>query len=373
MPTDPTGREPYTPVKVADTSATERASFRRCRRQWFLNVVHRLQSVDGNENFWLGTLVHSGLEGYYQWRLEHPEVDARDAAGLEPAVAQAAEWYQREYDKAMLALAETLGFLWANVAPRYDELGQLGWDMLDAYFEREPKDPIYETVVDVERRVYVPITSPSGRRVGRLSVRTDLVGRTQGALGVADHKTASREASTAQLDIDDQLTAEVYAVWKTSGEFPEEATYNVLMKKVPFPPKRLKDGKGGVVKLSKDLSQPTTYDLYKEEVKKYGLPLPEYAEVLAYFYEQERSGNSPFFRRERVLRTPHQMRSFEENLREEWRDMRAVAAHPERAYPNPSPFNCPSCPVKLACLNMMDDGDVEAIVKATYVVGDPRR
>jgi hypothetical protein len=373
MPTDPTGLEHQTPTKIKDTSATERGVFRKCRRQWLLSTVHRLQSAEGNENFWLGTLVHTGLEGYYRWRMEHPRVPASDARALAPAAQAGLDRYQEAYDESISGIAKELGFLWENVAARYEELGQLGYDMLAAYFEREPKDPIYDTIVDVERRVFVPITSPSGRRVGRLSVMTDLVGRRDGALGVADHKTASREASASQLDLDDQLTAEVFAVWKTRGEFPEEATYNVLMKKVPQPPKRLKDGKGGAPRLSQDKTQLTTYELYLEAINELGISVVDYQDTLNYYWEQEQSGESPFFRRERVLRTEYQMASFEANLREEWRDMRAVALHPERAYPSPSPFSCPSCPVRLVCVTMMDDGDVSAIIQAGYVVGDPRR
>ena len=219
MPTDPTGREHLTPVKISDTSATERAVFRKCRRQWLLGTVHRLQSVEGNENFWLGTLVHTGLEGYYRWRKDNPRVRADDRARLASATDAGLLAYQSAYNKAIDALADSLGFLWDGVSSHWEELGQLGYDMLEAYFEREPNDPIYDTILDVERRVYVPIRSTSGKAVGKLSVMADLVGRRDGSLGVADHKTASREASAAQLDLDDQLTAEVYAVWKSSGEF----------------------------------------------------------------------------------------------------------------------------------------------------------
>ena len=116
-----------------------------------------------------------------------------------------------------------------------------------------------------------------------------------------------------------------------------------------------------------------TFELYLAAIEEYGLSVADYADILTHFKEQDSSGESPFFRRERVLRTPDQVASFEVNLREEWRDMRAVAAHPERAYPNPSPFNCPSCPVRLACLTIQDAGDVEAIIKASYVVGESRR
>jgi hypothetical protein len=374
---EPTGREPYTPVIVKDTSATERAAFRRCRRQWFLGVVQHLENVEGNQNYWLGTLVHKGLEAYYsvlrdrKWRsdLDYSIRAATHQAAIEYAFDEYMVWYHA----SLITLEDTLGFLWSSVEPTYFELGQLGFDMLVAYFNREQDEPLFDEIIDVEQRIAVPIRTPGGRKVGVLSVTTDLVGRRNGILSTADHKTASREMSESQLDLDDQLTAEVYAVWLSRGEFPEEAVYNVLMKKVAVPPKRLQDGKGGVVRLSKDKSQPTTYLLYKAELEKHHLPVQDYEDVLEHFWNQEQSGESPFFRRSRVLRSEAQMASFETNLYHEWRDIKRVAAHPEQAYPNPNVMNCMGCSVKIICMAMQDDGDVESVMKAGFIVGDPRR
>lgn len=384
MPNDPTGIEWRTPVLIKDTSATERAKFRRCRRDWFLSTVHRLGSVEGNDNFWLGTLVHAGLERYYKtlkdnsWRSTMP-LD-RQLVIHEHATEEALAWYQEVYNAEILKIEKQLGYIWTMVQQKWEDLGQLGWEMIAGYLEREITDPVFEEVVDVERRVFVAIRSPAGRKVGTLAVMADLVGRRQGRLGVCDHKTASREMSASQLDLDDQLTAECYAGYIHYGEFPEEAVYNVLLKKVARPPKRLKDklipkklGGGTTPALSKDKDQPTTHKLYVEALDELGLDHADYQEFLDFLREREATGEPMFFRRDRVLRSEAQLASFEANLYEEYRDMKAVAAHPERAYPNPSPFNCPSCPVKLICLTIQDDGDVSAIIQANYIVGDPRR
>lgn len=369
MPTLPTGLEPKTPVIIRDTSATERAAFRRCRRSWFLGVVHRLYVVEGNQNFWFGTLVHAALEEFYRALLENGGQD------YDSASARSLDVYQLEYDKSLVPIREHMGFLWSNVEPTYRELGEMGIEMLQAYFDRERRDPIFDEIVEVERRVWVPIRDPRRRVVGYLSVRTDLVGRRRGRLGVADHKTASREMDERQLDLDDQLSAEVYAVWKSRDdqEFPEDAVYNVLYKRVPRAPKQLKPGKDGKVKLSKDKSQGTTYDLYIEEIHRLGLDAEDYEDILQTLYNIEQAGESQFYKRTRVTRNAAQMSSFEKNLYQEYRDMKVVASQPERAYPNPSPFSCPSCSVRLVCLAMNDGGDVEALIKASYVVGDPRR
>ena len=367
MPTEATGLEHLTPVRVHATTATERASFRRCHRQWFLSVVHHLESFGGSTNLWLGTIVHSGLQAYYEYLRDHGMDDTTEAK------QHALDAYETVYGESIVELKRRLGIAWDNASQQYYDLGELGFGMLDGYFDREVSDPIVDEIVDVERRVFVPIRrTPETRKLGTLSVRTDLVGRRAGVLVTVDHKTASRDFSDAQLDLDDQLTAEVYATWVDSGEFPDEAYYNALFKKVPGPPKRLKDGKGGVPRLSTDKTQSTTYALYLAELKSLGLSPADYAEFLDYLNDQESSEESPFYRRVGVIRTPQQMASFEVNLFYEFMDMRRVAAHPETAYPNPTPLNCASCPVKLVCLTMSDDGDVESIIKADYVVADPR-
>lgn len=351
-----TGQEPWTPVRISAVSATERASFRRCRRQWLLTVVHRLQEPGGNVNFWLGTLVHVGLEAYYRELMEGLPVESAETGCLDA--------YQHAYDASLDGLRADLGFLWPTAEPMYREIGEMGLAMLEGYLENERRDPVGEEVVQVERRVFVPIRSEGGRRIGALAVQTDLVVRRRGRLAVVDHKTAAQAMSDAQLDLDDQLTAEVYAVWLDSGEMPSEAVYNTLLKRVPEPPKLLKSGK-----LSVDRQAPTTYDLYVAEVDRLGLSRNDYAEHLAWLAAE---GSSRFFRREAVFRNAAQMASFEQNLREEFRDMRAVALHPGRAYPSPSAFACPGCPVRAVCQAMMDGGDASALIQENLVVGEPR-
>jgi hypothetical protein len=222
--------------------------------------------------------------------------------------------------------------------------------------------------------VNVPIINPAGRKAGVLSVQADAVGTKNGDLAVCDHKTASSNMPSAHLDIDDQLTAEVYSWWKAKGQCPDVAIYNVSLKKAPKPPKRLQDDKKtGRPKLSKAKNQLTTGKMYRDEIARLGLDISDYADILTELQEREESGEDSLFRREATFRTPSQMTAFERNLFEEWRDMKAVAAHPERAYPNPTSMNCQSCPVRAICTTMMDDGDVSAIIKAGYIVADPRR
>ena len=361
MPTEPTGEEPYTPVKIKTTSATERSSFRRCRRQWFLTVVHRLDPQEGNVNFFLGTLFHVALEKYYTALKRGKSLDEAEDAGLDA--------YKLAYELEMDAIRDQLGFAFNYAQPLWEETADLGWDMVINYFAQEQKEPLLDEVIAVEFRVEIPILSPKGRKTdGRLSVQADVVGRLKGNLRVVDHKSATRDYPSAMMELDDQHTAEAYSWWKHSGEFPDEVVRNIAKKRVPEPPRLIR--KGTALSVSK--SQYTTSEMFEQAIIDNGFSRLDYAAHLEWLRQQEREG-SKFFTREVTFRSPDQMASFEQNLYQEWRDMRLVAREPERAYPNPSTFNCPSCSVKAVCMAMQDGGDAAAIIKAGYVVADARR
>lgn len=366
MSSDPTGLEHITPVRIKSTSATERGGFRKCRRQWFLATVHRLDSNESNVHFFLGTIYHKGLEAYYLAQKSGASRDDCEVAALDA--------YQDAFSDAIDKVEEQLGIAASIGLPAFREAGELGFEMLQNYVERERLDPLFDEVVAVEFRVNVAIRNPKGRKVGILSVQADVVGRKDGELKVADHKTASRVMPSSHLDLDDQLTAEVFAWWQASGEFPERAVYNVSYKKRVGPPEALKKpDKFGRPKLSKARNQATTAALYKQEIHRLGLDFAEYADILEVLEERERNGEDTLFRREEVFRTPGQMAAFERDLFEEWRDMKAVALHPERAYPNPTSMNCSGCPVRAICTTIQDDGDVSAIIQAGFIIADPRR
>jgi hypothetical protein len=330
-----------------------------------MSTVHRLTSNQGNVNFFLGTIYHAALAAYYSAQYSGEETEAREAMSLDT--------YQEEYDSQVRTLSESLGPVWSHIEPTFREAGELGLEMLQNYLERERLDPLLDEVSAVEFRVNVPITHPlSGEKVGVLSVQADVVGVKDGELVVADHKTASRVMPSSHLDLDDQLTAEVYSWWKASGDFPERAIYNVSYKKTLGPPKHLKGSKSQPVKLSKAKGQATTADLYRAEIARLGLNVGDYVDILTAL-ESQSDDDSRLFRRESVFRTPGQMAAFERDLYYEWTDMQQVALEPERAYPNPTSMNCSGCGVRAICTTLQDGGDHEAIIKAGYTIAEPRR
>jgi hypothetical protein len=323
-------------------------------------VVHRLDQQEGNINFFLGTLFHKALEVYYKSLKAGLPRDQAEDTGLDA--------YQDAYDREVAKMKDQLRFAWQYAEPMWKEAGELGFEMANNYFIQERDNPLLDEVLDVEVRVTIPIKSEKGRRIGWLSVQTDVTGRKDGQFRVVDHKSASRDMPSTQVDQDDQLSAEAFAVWKHTGEFPDEVVYNVAKKKTPVPPRLINKGKA----LSKAKGQDTTSDLYETAITENGFDRMDYVEHLQWLRDQERAGGR-FFRRDVTFRTLDQLESFERNLREEWKDMRAVAASPVRAYPNPSAFNCPSCPVRAICMAIEDGQDYETLIQAGYVIADPRR
>lgn len=359
-----------TPVVLKETSVTERADFRQCRRKWFLGTVKRLTPPGGAMYFWFGNLGHYALEHYYLGAMPDEKVED-EGMTLEAREVYAREAYEHYLEDSLKELRKELGFLWESVKDEYNDMAEKGRAILEGYFRMERETRSFGRVIAVEERFRVTIRNENGRVFPgspELTARFDLVTEqedNEDDVSVIDHKFLGSKHSSAYLDIDDQLTGYAYVWWRATGILPRRQIYNVLLKKAPGPPRLLKNNT-----LSTAKDQNTTYSLYLAEIKRLGLSRVDYAEHLAYL---KGKGWDDFYIQEGVFRNMAQLEQFELNLAYEWRDMRSVAAHPETAYPSPSAFNCPGCPVKLICATMQDGGDVEAIIEAQFTTAPERR
>lgn len=350
------------PVKLMETSVTERADFRTCRRRWFLNTVKRYTPIGGAPYFWFGNLIHYALEHYYLGIMED-DPDPEEYGRLA---------FQKFFKESILGedgIKAQLGFLWEQAHEEYESMAAMGEAMLDGYFRMERETGTMGKPIAVEERYRVPIVTLAGRALPgtpMLTGRFDLVVEwDDGSIWVVDHKALSSKHSSSYLDIDDQLTGYAYVYYRATGTFPRGQVYNVLLKKAPHPPKLLQSGK-----LSMARDQATTYSLYLGEIKRLGLNRADYAEHLQWL---KGKGWGDFYVQEGVFRNMAQLRRFEHDLYYEWMDMRDVAAHPDKAYPSPSSINCPGCPVRLICAAMQDEGDVDAIIGQQFSIAPVRR
>jgi RecB family exonuclease len=315
MPTPPTGLEPWTPVAIKTISVTERADFRKDRRQWFLHSVHRLEGPGAAIYFQFGTAMHLALEAFHT----QPEDGNKIAAAL---VAFHTAWTIAQ-QKAEVEL----GFLWPYAKDEWDEHTELGEAMLNGYYQADFQAgkpfndyPLLGKTTATEQRYTVRIPGTTGKLTGKIDLLTEPA---PGEIRAMDHKNLSTQNNPADLDLDDQLTAYAWLYRQATGRRLDSVGHNVLIKKLPL----TKSGK------------PTTSILFVRDI---------------------------------TFRTEAQLAEFEKNLVQEWRDMKRVAAHPEMAYPNNTAINSRGCPVHSICIAMANQEDTEGIIRAGYVVGDPR-
>lgn len=313
---------------MAVIHVTERARFKGCRRSWHFQDKECLQRpVDRMDARWIGRGIHAGLAGYYLGK--DPIVSFHDWLD--------AKLSQSEHDATVL-----------------EEIVTLVGGILLGYIEYARANDSFD-VVAVEESFTVPIPGTRNRLVGTL----DLVVRDRGKLWVIDHKSVRTFVSPDTLDLDDQMTAYLYLVWKHFGEMPKGAIYNQLRKKLPVEPLLLKSGQA----LSRDKSIDTTTEKYLAAIRAHGFDSEEYADIL------EKVACNEFFRREIIPRNTNELQTFEENLVFESREM---ASKQTPIYPNPS-RDCIYCDYIQLCKAQNERGDVESLKKALFVVEAGRR
>lgn len=230
--------------------------------------------------------------------------------------------------------------------------------VLDNFLLYEQTNPLEGEVVGVEKRLTRAVdpgadTFDSESLSGMyLSGMIDLlIRRDDGKLWVVDHKILG-EWSLSQkpeeiLDIDEQLTAYAWLVWKAYGELPGGVIYNILPKRVVTPPDPLK--RGG---LSKSKSQSTTAELYMQAVLNAGLKLEDYEDIIQYF----RDNPAQIVIREQSSRSLRELEMFERRLISRMESVRYMLQE-EDFYPSPSIYKCGWCPFVAACKMKMEGSD----------------
>jgi hypothetical protein len=387
-----------------DISVTERGSFRSCRRRWRLEVIDNLTPKAPAWAFAFGTGIHSALETYYEIAAGRVKRSKRTRDPLQLVLARFDQWY-KEMDKEQALL---LGSLYTDAAK--DELWDirnLGMTMLTNYAEYSNNiaetDPWEIIAIEgrgadklgtgdlkgypksakphiSEGRVLVPIVHPITKKpltgVPYLSGRIDLIVERRGKLWVVDHKTTATSPSDRGIDFEDQITGYSYIVWRLTGALVRGTIFNYLVKQVPKEPRRVQPSKNNPMGLSTAIDQLCLARDYRQALIDDGLMVKGhiasekhaacYAALLA-------TGWDPYFKRFEVQRNMHEIQSFERRLYQEYEDMREVYGDEDRAYPNPSVWHCPSCPVAPICQAMEDGSDVEGIIESRYMQAPDRK
>ena len=403
--------------EVLDISATERSTFKTCRRRWELQVLENLQPViPPTFEYEFGAGIHRALEAYYFNVANIPAYpDAKETyeRPLEGALTAWDDWYQ-ETDKRFATAKEYDSEIIDQALNKLVELADLGEEMLRGYHRYsdehddftihaiegmltpagqswlkkhwEDREHIADnskngvTYHEPSRRLLVPILNPKtqlpapGNPV--LSCRLDLVVNKidpgNRGIWIYDHKSAASIPSDRGMDFDDQVTSYLYTYWRWLGIIPRGFCFNLLAKQIPKPPRILKNGS-----LSTAKDQLTTADAYREELIKQGLMLKDgtvTSEEHEHAYEALLShGWDRFFDRQYVTRSKLELIHFEQRLFEEWQDMSDCFSGDLSMYPNLSRFHCPNCQVNSICQAIEDGSDYEDIIDHNYMQKPDRK
>lgn len=322
---------------------SERTTFKKCRRLWDYTSQNRkaLEPVRMDNNLAFGIAVHVGLEAYY-----NPDTwdYLDDRSKTEVAVAKFVEEMARQLSEEKKA---NLGDVTTERQQEYDDFIELGTGMLRHYGEWAPeRDRELGLIpVAVEEAIKVPLGEVNGETI-YYQARIDMVARhADGSLWLWDHKTAAYLSNDyTYLDLDTQISSYFWVYEQAFGELPKGMMYNELVKKVPAPPKQLKNGS-----LSQDKRQNTTYALYVEEIDRLGLDSEPYGAMLDYLSSKEED----YFSRVKVTRTIAEIEAQSQYIRSEIVDM----LYDPFIYPNPSKLYCNRCEFRAPCTVRNEGGD----------------
>lgn len=333
-------------MAFSKVSVSDLASFLSCPRQWWFNYYWRTPVPA--PPFWIGQIVHAGLEAYYK------------TGSPEEALGRARKFIVGEIDRLSVQFPE-----WSGVEASLTIDAEMALALIANYCIFDEENPLKAEIVRVE----MPVRMPTIEGVGLISGRIDLLLRSKetGRLWIVDHKTVGRAPNLAGLDVDEQMTAYAWLVWRLYGEVPEKIIYNVIVKALPKEPTVLTSGK--TPKLSRDKSQSTTSALYRDKIRELGLQEGDYAEMLEYL---DTLGWSSYFQRVESSRTEEELGAFDCRASVKALQLESILEEPDvYAIPAPSSFSCGYCPFLAACKTMDEDGDWQSIVNSRFVLWGP--
>jgi hypothetical protein len=262
---------------------------------------------------------------------------------------------------------------------RWDEVGgddlvAFAAGLVNHYMQYDERDFLDGGVVAVEERIVVPVTIPGtdkwvifrGNPVF-LTGMLDLVLERSSGLWIVDHKTFSDRTLADRPDIgievDEQLTSYPYLWWRRTGEVPRMSMYNVLVKVLPEPPRRLQRGGLSVAK-----DQNTTAALFRDAIREARLNLNDYLDYILYL---ERRGDDRFFKRWASPRNMSELLAYERKVHARVHQILQLIEAPQvHAYGAGSSYRCGHCPFIAPCKATDDGGDAQALLDS-YERKDP--
>jgi len=420
----PAYHPPELPTKwdIIPIHASDRGAFKRCRQYWDWsspsrsNLVQRADLLGIKPELWFGTGIHYCLEQHYNPGLMRDPVETWKTwfqiqwrGGVVTV-----DWLDKVYDlnprqvsapmSGTPALEISTGtqvpMLWQvrgleDILPdadgdEFDELYQLGLNMMMFYSEYAQKADRSFRVLMVEHDFSIPVWDYANNRIltaidlredspnygNRLEVhargRMDAikVNLENSRLGIMDHKTAAAIGDDYfdKLETDEQCTSYLHAAqveanyyglpWK--GSPMEEVLYNVLRKAYPKPPTELKNGMFSIDRQNES----TTYEMLMAWIARNAPGVPLSDKQQAYVDYLREVGDEQFIVRRHVRRSQNWLASAGERLYLEALDMLDPNV---RIYPNmTNDWLCKGCQFRSPCLAKQDRADYQQLIRDNY-------
>lgn len=242
-------------MTTAVIRTSDRKQFKRCRRHWGLSsgLRHNRTPIEQPSYFWLGTGGHFALEDYHGYNHYGHPVEAF-----------------RAYVKAQEIHCQKSRT--RNIPDDYEEQAALCEAILDYYLtwlrHREPLQTYWvngEPQVEVKVQVEIPLDllPPEVQEWGYNRVlydaTLDKVVEIDGELWIVDYKFFQQFQQYNTLDFDQQISAYIWAASTIYDRPIAGAILHQFLKKIPNPPRILKNGS-----LSSAKNQGTTYYQYRD-------------------------------------------------------------------------------------------------------------
>jgi hypothetical protein len=319
---------------------TDRTTFKRCRRKYDYQVREKLELKDSTYGaLWFGSGIHEALATYYTHRQQTGEFSKQ---------ALFVGWAGYLADKEKTVQLET-----PEQHEKFDNMLALADGMIESYYEYSvARDKDWQILaVEEEFQYKIPGTRCT------LVATIDLLVKAGNRIWIVDHKTRTNFSPMEHLELDDQMTAYIFAV-RNAGINVAGAIYNEIKKKVPSDPPVLKDGR-----LSQNKMIDTTRDIYYKKIIQLGQDPADYADML------QALGSKEFIHREVVTRSRASLETFGDNIVHEVREMMSKNTP---CYPYPTPDCLWDCSYRMLCRTENDKGDVDLLRNTLYRIGKGR-
>ena len=303
--------------------------WKACRQAYYYKHVENLRPIRQPRPFYLGSVVHEGIEAYF--------------TGMNPQ--DVVDKYIKEFNELDGLDQEYYGFNFPDLITSMIMGHAKHW-------EEEDEDLVVHQV-EVEFGYDEPLELVPGLY---LRGRIDAIAENSRGMWVIENKTA-KSIPDDDFRFFDIQTSIYIPVARKLGYQVTGTIYNYLKKKVPVEPEVLKRG-GLSVKKSMD----TTFEIYMNAIKRHNLNPNDYKEMLDYI---ETKGNN-FFKRSYVNKPEILMQSLAQDALAVSQDIKANADKPFRNFSR----LCSSCEFNPLCQAELMGYDVDFLLKHHYMINN---